>query len=82
MEMATELRFAMRCHAPRQRPALRRSCARCHATTATYVPPPPTAAPPAGYDVIAARLAENGGSVKARRSLGSAAHPDVWEGAG
>ncbi|XP_043207599.1 glutamate receptor ionotropic, kainate 2-like, partial [Amphibalanus amphitrite] len=82
MEMATELRFAMRCHAPRQRPALRRSCARCHATNATYVPPPPTAAPPVGCDVIASRLAENGGSGKVRRSMGSAAHPDVWEGAG
>uniref|UniRef100_A0AAR5PL56 Ionotropic glutamate receptor C-terminal domain-containing protein n=1 Tax=Dendroctonus ponderosae TaxID=77166 RepID=A0AAR5PL56_DENPD len=36
-EMAEELRFAMRCHGSRQRPALRRSCARCSPAT-TYVP--------------------------------------------
>ncbi|XP_037080703.1 glutamate receptor ionotropic, kainate 2-like isoform X2 [Pollicipes pollicipes] len=62
LEMANELRFAMRCHAPRQRPALRRSCSRCHNTTATYVPQPPPRPPSVGCDVIAARLAENGGS--------------------
>ena len=28
-EMAEELRFAMRCHGSRQKPALRRSCSRC-----------------------------------------------------
>ncbi|XP_045462380.1 glutamate receptor ionotropic, kainate 1 isoform X2 [Harmonia axyridis] len=36
-EMAEELRFAMRCHGSRQRPALRRSCARC-SPASTYVP--------------------------------------------
>ncbi|XP_022915866.1 glutamate receptor ionotropic, kainate 2 isoform X2 [Onthophagus taurus] len=36
-EMAEELRFAVRCHGSRQRPALRRSCARCSPAT-TYVP--------------------------------------------
>ncbi|XP_066156861.1 glutamate receptor ionotropic, kainate 2 isoform X2 [Euwallacea fornicatus] len=36
-EMAEELRFAMRCHGSRQRPALRRSCTRCSPAT-TYVP--------------------------------------------
>lgn len=35
--MAEELRFAMRCHGSRQRPALRRSCARC-SPASTYVP--------------------------------------------
>ena len=28
-EMAEELRFAMRCHGSRQKPALKRNCARC-----------------------------------------------------
>ncbi|XP_044767119.1 glutamate receptor ionotropic, kainate 2 [Coccinella septempunctata] len=36
-EMAEELRFALRCHGSRQRPALRRSCARC-SPASTYVP--------------------------------------------
>ncbi|XP_063237622.1 glutamate receptor ionotropic, kainate 2 isoform X1 [Bacillus rossius redtenbacheri] len=36
-EMAEELRFAVRCHGSRQRPALRRSCTRCSPGT-TYVP--------------------------------------------
>ncbi|XP_044269297.1 glutamate receptor ionotropic, kainate 2 isoform X2 [Tribolium madens] len=36
-EMAEELRFAVRCHGSRQRPALRRSCTRCSPAT-TYVP--------------------------------------------
>lgn len=36
-EMAEELRFAMRCHGSRQRPALRRSCSRCSPAN-TYVP--------------------------------------------
>lgn len=36
-EMAEELRFAIRCHASRQRPALKRSCTRCSPGT-TYVP--------------------------------------------
>ena len=36
-EMAEELRFAMHCHASKQRPALRRSCAKCMPGT-TYVP--------------------------------------------
>lgn len=36
-EMAEELRFAMHCHASKQRPALRRNCAKCM-TGATYVP--------------------------------------------
>lgn len=36
-EMAEELRFAVRCHGSRQRPALRRSCNRCSPAT-TYVP--------------------------------------------
>lgn len=35
--MAEELRFAMRCHGSRQRPALRRNCSRCTPGT-TYVP--------------------------------------------
>ncbi|CAH0390027.1 unnamed protein product, partial [Bemisia tabaci] len=36
-EMAEELRFAVRCHGSRQRPALKRSCTRCSPAT-TYVP--------------------------------------------
>ncbi|XP_071549118.1 glutamate receptor ionotropic, kainate 2-like isoform X2 [Panulirus ornatus] len=36
-EMAEELRFAMRCHGSRQRPALRRNCSRC-TPGSTYVP--------------------------------------------
>ncbi|CAL4124820.1 unnamed protein product, partial [Meganyctiphanes norvegica] len=36
-EMAEELRFAMRCHGSRQRPALKRNCSRC-APGNTYVP--------------------------------------------
>ncbi|XP_066905522.1 glutamate receptor ionotropic, kainate 2 isoform X3 [Halyomorpha halys] len=36
-EMAEELRFAIRCHGSRQRPALKRSCTRCSPGT-TYVP--------------------------------------------
>ncbi|XP_017769615.1 PREDICTED: glutamate receptor ionotropic, kainate 2-like [Nicrophorus vespilloides] len=36
-EMAEELRFAVRCHGSRQRPALRRTCTRCSPAT-TYVP--------------------------------------------
>merc|ERR1711976_1124866 len=36
-EMAEELRFAMRCHGSRQKPALRRSCSRCSPDN-TYVP--------------------------------------------
>lgn len=36
-EMAEELRFAMRCHGSRQRPALKRNCSRCAPGT-TYVP--------------------------------------------
>ncbi|KAK6633919.1 hypothetical protein RUM44_004526 [Polyplax serrata] len=36
-EMAEELRFAMRCHGSRQKPALKRSCAKC-SPGATYVP--------------------------------------------
>lgn len=36
-EMAEELRFAVRCHGSRQRPALKRSCTRCSPGT-TYVP--------------------------------------------
>ncbi len=35
--MAEELRFAVRCRASRQRPALRRQCSKC-ITGATYVP--------------------------------------------
>jgi len=46
-EMAEELRFAMRCHGSRQKPALRRSCSRC-SPEGTYVPSsldfPPVAA--------------------------------------
>ncbi|EEB18839.1 glutamate receptor, ionotropic kainate 2 precursor, putative [Pediculus humanus corporis] len=38
-EMAEELRFAMRCHGSKQKPALRRSCAKCSPLT-TYVPAP------------------------------------------
>lgn len=36
-EMAEELRFAIRCHGSRQRPALKRSCIKCSPRT-TYVP--------------------------------------------
>lgn len=36
-EMAEELRFAIRCHGSRQRPALKRSCTKCSPGT-TYVP--------------------------------------------
>uniref|UniRef100_A0A336LKS7 CSON010117 protein n=1 Tax=Culicoides sonorensis TaxID=179676 RepID=A0A336LKS7_CULSO len=36
-EMANELRFAVKCHGSRQRPALKRSCAKCNPNT-TYVP--------------------------------------------
>lgn len=36
-EMAEELRFAVRCHGSRQRPALKRTCAKCNPAT-TYVP--------------------------------------------
>ncbi|TMW47948.1 hypothetical protein DOY81_006973 [Sarcophaga bullata] len=36
-EMAEELRFAMHCHASKQRPALRRSCVKCMPGN-TYVP--------------------------------------------
>lgn len=36
-EMAEELRFAVRCHGSRQRPALKRTCAKCSSGT-TYVP--------------------------------------------
>lgn len=35
--MAEELRFAVRCHGSRQRPALKRTCTRCSPAT-TYVP--------------------------------------------
>lgn len=36
-EMAEELRFAVRCHGSRHRPALQRSCTKCSPAT-TYVP--------------------------------------------
>lgn len=36
-EMAEELRFAVRCHGSRQRPALKRTCTRCSSGN-TYVP--------------------------------------------
>lgn len=36
-EMAEELRFAVRCHGSRQRPALKRSCVKC-SPGQTYVP--------------------------------------------
>jgi glutamate receptor, ionotropic, invertebrate len=36
-QMAEELRFAMRCHGSRQKPALKRSCMKCSPGT-TYVP--------------------------------------------
>ncbi|KAL7636661.1 UNVERIFIED_CONTAM: hypothetical protein RMT77_012408 [Armadillidium vulgare] len=36
-EMAEELRFAMKCHGSKQKPALRRNCNRCPPNT-TYVP--------------------------------------------
>ena len=49
-EMAEELRFAMRCHGSRQKPALRRSCSRC-SPEGTYVPAVDTRQlPPAGLD--------------------------------
>ncbi|KAG5677547.1 hypothetical protein PVAND_007299 [Polypedilum vanderplanki] len=46
-EMAEELRFAVRCHGSRQRPALKRNCVKCSpGGQHTYVPqfalPPPT----------------------------------------
>ncbi|XP_055931528.1 glutamate receptor ionotropic, kainate 2-like isoform X2 [Argiope bruennichi] len=37
-EMAEELRFAVKCRASRQRPALRRQCSKCIPPGATYVP--------------------------------------------
>ena len=37
-EMAEELRFAIRCHGSRQRPALKRSCIKCSPGATTYVP--------------------------------------------
>lgn len=38
-EMAEELRFAIRCHGSRQRPALKRNCVKCSpAGQHTYVP--------------------------------------------
>jgi len=38
-EMAEELRFAIRCHGSRQRPALKRNCVKCSpAGQNTYVP--------------------------------------------
>ena len=38
-EMAEELRFAVRCHGSRQRPALKRNCTKCSpAGLQTYVP--------------------------------------------
>ncbi|XP_037925816.1 glutamate receptor ionotropic, kainate 2 isoform X2 [Hermetia illucens] len=37
-EMAEELRFAMHCHASKQRPALKRNCAKCSPGATTYVP--------------------------------------------
>lgn len=36
-EMADELRFAVRCHGSRQRPALKRTCVKCNQST-TFVP--------------------------------------------
>lgn len=36
-EMAEELRFAMHCHASKQRPTLKRNCTKCMPGT-TYVP--------------------------------------------
>lgn len=36
-EMADELRFAVRCHGSRQRPALKRTCVKCNQAT-TFVP--------------------------------------------
>ena len=44
-EMAEELRFAMRCHGSRQKPALRRSCSRC-SPEGTYVPAAVDSFPP------------------------------------
>lgn len=37
-EMAEELRFAIRCHGSRQRPALKRNCVKCSPAGHTYVP--------------------------------------------
>lgn len=37
-EMAEELRFAVRCHGSRQRPALKRNCVKCSPGAHTYVP--------------------------------------------
>lgn len=37
-EMAEELRFAVRCHGSRQRPALKRNCVKCSPGQHTYVP--------------------------------------------
>ena len=36
--MAEELKFALKCHGSRQRPALRRGCNKCHAPASTHVP--------------------------------------------
>ncbi|XP_043212610.1 glutamate receptor ionotropic, kainate 2-like [Amphibalanus amphitrite] len=67
-EMANELRFAVRCHAPPRRPALKRSCSRCQTTSATYVPPPPRA-PPNGCELNLPRSVENG-AARHRGSFG------------
>jgi len=60
-EMAEELRFAMRCHGSRQKPALRRSCSRC-SPEGTYVP--------ALDNFNAAPMGTNGDKVPVNKTLG------------
>jgi glutamate receptor, ionotropic, invertebrate len=51
-EMAEELRFAVRCHGSRQRPALKRNCVKCSPGQHTYVPQHQTFGLPHHYGVI------------------------------
>lgn len=58
-EMAEELRFAVRCHGSRQRPALKRNCVKCSPGGAhTYVPSS-FGLPPHHYGVSDASLIRN-----------------------
>ncbi|CRK95896.1 CLUMA_CG009342, isoform A [Clunio marinus] len=51
-EMAEELRFAVRCHGSRQRPALKRNCTKCSPGAHTYVPSTFNLPPPHHYGRI------------------------------
>ena len=58
--MAEELRFAMRCHGSRQKPALRRSCSRC-SPEGTYVPAAVDSFPPVVSSVSGGHVHHNNG---------------------